>query len=100
MKRGGLFLADLPSAEWIEYVNRLETALKLYADPESWEVVTRSNSDWNEYNWQGDDGKEHAWEFAADALDYTPSDWATLKEELLANPETRAAYEQKGERDK
>lgn len=58
-------------AAWDEIKRRLsvaQEALKLYADPESWEVISRSSSDWSEYQWQGDDGKEHAWELAADAL--------------------------------
>lgn len=42
--------------------------LKVYADPESWEIVSRSSSEWDEYHWQGDDGKVHAWESAEDAL--------------------------------
>jgi hypothetical protein len=70
VKRGGLFLSDLPSLEWIEYVDRLETALKLYADPESWDDVTRAKDDFPSFEWCGDDGKELAWEYAAEALAY------------------------------
>ena len=49
-------------------VAELETALRLYANKESWDDVSHVSDDFAVFEWCGDDGKLVPWEIARAAL--------------------------------
>jgi hypothetical protein len=49
--------------------DRLQAALAVYANEESWDDVTRRSDDFATFEWCGDDGHELPWKLARAALD-------------------------------